>query len=240
MDNPKTAPSLAPELHGYCDITPVERDWILSGAVGYFRDLEFERTPGERISEGDCDRSLPLFRFLSERMFKRKFDRCLINLTEDEDTKVKLVRARSLGLSADDELVCLAALQFVSALRRRCRPLGRSANPPDDQLWAAFGELMAFCHTKTYALIAVYEEHYRRERINRRTPRAPTESYAEWRSRAAPLVTEMRPISVQFARQEGETFVMREDRTSFHRRWIDKQVAEGWQYGTKPYRYGPP
>lgn len=225
----------SPELERYFQITNIERDWVLSGAVGYLFDLEVERLPSQRLAANSAGPDSGLLLRFANASFRRRLDRCLRHLRRSEESVVKLDWARSVGLGEGEDLLCLAAMQFANAVQIKSRRLARETNN-EHQLWDAYLEFMQFCHTKAYALLAMYEEHPRRQAIDRKSERAPNESYAEWRNRASAPVVEMRPLSVQFIRPDDAPTVGREDRSGFHRHWIDKQIADAWQFGSVPFR----
>lgn len=221
-------------LQRYLSVTQVERDWVLSGAVRYLRDLELERKPEERVTANERERTTELLRRFDEHRFRSRLDRCLLSLLGSDKPEVNLERARSLRLGGSEGLLCLAALQFAYTLQCRCRRLARQEIWPEAELWEAFVQLMEFCHTKAYKLVATYEEH--RQLVQPKRPRGPAESYAEWRARSPVKVVELHPISIEFVRQEGDAPPLREERTGFQRRWIEKQVADAWQFQSQPYQ----
>lgn len=219
-------------LRPYFQVSTVERDWILSMAIRYFIELENHREVGQHIALTERQQT-GLAQVFSRYKLKKRLDHCLLKLRPTENPEVNVDHARASGLGGNDDLLCLAALQFVQALRLRVRRHARSDAPSDSVLWSVFRELMEFCHTNLFRFEVVYEERPRRERINRKTPREPKESYTEWRRRAAPLILEMHPISVRFVRF-GTEVECREDRSAFHRQWLDKVLAEAWHYGSQP------
>lgn len=224
-----------PALVGYVPVTSDERNWVLSGAVGYFIDLELVRLPSQRLAANSIGQDSGLLLRFANSSFRKRLDRCLRKMRKVEESAIKLDWARSVGLGGSDDLLCLAAMQFANAVKIKSRRFSREANS-ESQLWAAYMEFMHFCHTNAFSLLATYEEHPRRQVVDRKTERDPTESFADWRNRASAPLLEMRPISVQFVRPDDAPVLPREDRSTFHRRWIDKQIADAWQFGSVPFR----
>jgi hypothetical protein len=233
MGNAK--PQCCPGLERYWVSTEVERDWVLSTAIMYFADLEIRRLPSQRITARSPEaHDSVLGRAIAGRLARKLINRCISCASITDGSAVHVATARSLGFKTVDELLCLAAVQFVMALRARAKHLYRLGGS-NDQLWQLYLEFVLFCNSRIYKLQTEYEEHKRRLRIDRSVKRDPRESYADWRARASPAIEELRPITLQFARLNESGIEWREDRSAFHRKWIEEQIAVGWQNGYRPF-----
>lgn len=225
-----------PELSRYT-ATSKARDWVLHGAVGYLKELESVRSPSQRrtmppTTSNDWGFTRPFVDFA----FKRLAYRCTLQLVKSEDSRVDIESARRAGFGGENALVCLAGLQYAYALRILAKRLSKQGDS-DELLWGAYVDLMYFCHSDACSLYAVYEEHRHRQPIDRKTPRDPKESYIEWRRRASPTIVEVRPKSIQYMRSYDSPVVWREDRSGFHRDWIERKLANAWRDGSRPFMW---
>lgn len=226
-----------PELKRYIVSSTAERDWLLRGALGYLQELELTRPPSQRLAT----RALPfqglfLLRPLTDRALRRFWSRCMDYLTESECAVIQLNSVKSKGLDSEDSLLCLAAQQHAYSTYLLGKRLAKQGGA-DDQLWQICIDFLYFCHSHAYAPHVEYEERTRYARINRNTPRLPEESYAEWRNRASPGTVELRPLSIQFLRSDESPIAWREDRTVFHKRWLDAKLSEAWERGYRPFSW---
>lgn len=236
MDTRTSETKKPPELTPYMVSTQAERDWVLTTALGYVWKLELERRPSERLTPtatGKNDSMLlrPFINYAAKKMTWR----CVPHLSKSEDGAIHVPTAKSAGFRSEGELLWLAVEQHAYSVKMVAHRLARQGGSTDS-LWQLYEDFMYFCHSEAYVLHAFYEERNRRVRIDRNVERRPDESYAEWRNRASPAIVELHPESLQFIRSEASPVVWREDRSEFHRRWVDEQIAMAWKGGYKPLR----
>ncbi len=225
-----------PELARYMVSKPEERDWVLSGAVGYLYDLELNRLPSQRLTGLHTKpHDSRILRPFANYSHKKVLSNCLLHLSESEDNSVQREFVASRGVGSEEGLLCITALQHAKSTSVVAHRLSKTGHA-EERLWSIYVEFMLFCHSEAFVLHGIYREQIRRMRIDRNTYRDPAESYEEWRRKAAPARTELHPETLKYVRSNESAVVWREDRTEFHRQWIDKCVADGWKYGSRPYR----